>query len=159
MKPRILVPFDFSESAEQALAWAADLRRTTGADPLQLVHAITKRPPGSGEVPLATLLPNDDETASLQRSMIEAAQRHDAPATAEVAIRPDTIGNIIVDAGRSLNVDLIVMGTQGRTGMRRLVMGSVAEHVLRHADCPVVTVKARRHGDAKSELDESRRTQ
>jgi nucleotide-binding universal stress UspA family protein len=141
MKPRILVPFDFSESAEEAVAWAADLRRTTGAEPLRLVHAISMRPPGSGDVPLAMLLPNQDETAALQKSMVEAAQRHDAPATAEVAIRPDTVGNIIVDAARSMNADLIVMGTRGRTGVRRLVLGSVAEHVLRHADCPVVTVR------------------
>jgi len=158
MKPRTLLLFDSSANAEEALAWAADLQRTTEADPLRLVHAISMRPPGSGDVTLDVLVPNDDETASLTRSMTEAARRHDAPAIAEVATRHNTIGNIILDVPRNLKADLIVMGTQGRTGVKRLVLGSVGEHVLRHADCPVVTVKARRDGEAQSESGESRRT-
>jgi nucleotide-binding universal stress UspA family protein len=47
----------------------------------------------------------------------------------------------IVSAARAMESDLIVMGTHGRTGLGRLLMGSVAENVLRTAPCPVVTVK------------------
>ena len=46
MKPTILVPFDFSAAAESALAWAADLHKTTGAGPIQIVHAINSHPVG-----------------------------------------------------------------------------------------------------------------
>jgi len=144
MKPRILVPFDFSPTAEQALAWAADLQKTTSAAPILLVHAINSRPPGIGDATLEVLLPNKDEIAGLERTMVEAARRHGAQASAKVLIRASVVGDIIVDAARSEDAELIVMGTHGRTGVRRLFLGSVAEHVLRHADCPVVTVHAPR---------------
>jgi nucleotide-binding universal stress UspA family protein len=150
MQPKILVPFDFSTSAERALAWAADLQRTTGAAPLHLVHAISSRPPGTGDVALDILLPNDDEIAGLRRSMVEAAQRHGAMATAVVAIRASAVGDIILDAAHDAGADLIVMGTHGRSGVKRLLLGSVAEHVLRHSDCPVVTLHAPRDGNTGS---------
>ena len=85
MKPRILVPFDFSASVESALAWAADLQRTSRAEPVEMVHAIPSRPAGPGDVS-AQLLPNDDEIAGLERSMVEAARRFGAQASAKVQI-------------------------------------------------------------------------
>jgi nucleotide-binding universal stress UspA family protein len=146
MKPRILVPFDFSTTADGALAWAADLQKTSGAEPLQLVHAINSRPPGAGEVSLQVLVPSEEEIAGLESRMLEAARRHGARATAKVLVRSSGVGDIIVDAARSGGAGLIAMGTHGRTGVRRLFLGSVAEHVLRQADCPVVTVHAPRGG-------------
>ena len=142
MKPRIFVPFDFSASAESALAWAADLQRTSGAGPIEMVHAITSRPVGTGDVSLQMLLPNDDEIAGLERSMVEAARRHGSEASAKVRIASSDVRDIVLDAARSVGAELIVMGTHGRTGVKRLLLGSVAEHVLRHAGCPVVAVHA-----------------
>ena len=91
---------------------------------------------------MEALLPNEDEIAELERKMVEAASAHGARATAKVLIRLSEVGDIILDAARADGAELIVMGTHGRTGVRRLLLGSVAEHVLRHADCPVVTVHA-----------------
>jgi nucleotide-binding universal stress UspA family protein len=142
MKPKILVPFDFSAAAERALVWAADLRRTTGGPPLHLVHAISSRPAGAGEVSLDMLLPNADEIQTLERSMVEEARHLDTPATAAVQIGASNVGDLVLDAAKAAGTELIVMGSHGRTGVRRLLLGSVAEHVLRHADCPVVTVHA-----------------
>jgi nucleotide-binding universal stress UspA family protein len=144
MKPKILVPFDFSEAAERALAWAADLQRTTGGPPLELVHAITSRPAGTADVPLERLLPSEKEIGELDRSMVEKARAHGATASGAVWIRASNVGDIILDAAKSAGAELIVMGSHGRTGVKRLVLGSVAEHVLRHAACPVVTLHA--HG-------------
>jgi nucleotide-binding universal stress UspA family protein len=141
MKPTILVPFDFSETAQRALAWAADLQRSTGAPPLRLIHAISARPVGTIEAPLETILPNESEIVGLEREMVEKARAHDAPATAAVRIRSSSVGDILVDAARDLGVELVVMGSHGRTGVKRMLLGSVAEHVLRHANCPVVTVR------------------
>ena len=76
MKPRILVPFDFSASAEQALAWAVDLQRTSGAEAIRIVHAINSRPPGTGDVSLEMLLPNDGEIAALEKKMVDSAQKY-----------------------------------------------------------------------------------
>ena len=142
MKPTILVPFDFSAAAESALAWAADLHKTTGAAPIQIVHAISSRPVGIAEASVEVLLPNEDEIAELERKMVEAARARGAQATAKVLVRSSDAGDIILDAARAAGAELVVMGTHGRTGIGRLLLGSVAEHVLRHADCPVVAVHA-----------------
>jgi universal stress protein A len=141
MKPKIIVPFDLSETAERALAWAADLQRTTGGPPIHLVHAISSRPAGMAVIGLDMLLPTEDEMETLERDMVEKARRHEATATATVLVRASGVGDIILDAARSVGAELIVMGSHGRTGVKRLLLGSVAEHVLRHADCPVVTVR------------------
>ena len=143
MKPSILVPFDFSASAEAALAWAADLQRTTGAGPIQMVHAVSLEIPVAGELRFEIQVPNDDEIAGLERNMEEAAARQGGKVTAKVIIQPRSVGDIVIGAARSGKANLIVMGTHGRTGVKRLVLGSIAEHVLRHADCPVVAVRAR----------------
>ncbi|HVX93508.1 MAG TPA: universal stress protein [Polyangia bacterium] len=140
MKPKILVPFDFSDMAERALAWAADLQRTTSAPALHIVHAISSRPSGATDVPVERLLPDEDEIAELERAMLDQARRAEASATAAVWIRASKVGDIILDAAASEKADLVVMGSHGRTGVKRLLLGSVAEHVLRHAKCPVVTI-------------------
>jgi nucleotide-binding universal stress UspA family protein len=143
MKPKIMVPFDFSETAERALAWAADLQHTAGAPAIAIVHAISSRPVGTQELPLEMLLPNDNETKELERVMTESALRREAIVIPSVRVGAGSVGDIILDAAKSIGAELIVMGSHGRTGIKRLVLGSVAEHVLRHARCPVVTVRAR----------------
>jgi len=146
MKPTIMVPFDFSTAADSALAWAADLHKATGAAPIQIVHAISARPIGTAGAIVEPLLPNEDEIAGLEAKMVAAASAQGARATAKVLVKLSEVGDIILDAARRTGAELIVMGTHGRTGVRRLLLGSVAEHVLRHADCPVVTVHAPRSG-------------
>ena len=142
MKPRIFVPFDFSASAERALAWAVDLQRTSRADAIRIVHAINSRPPGTGDVSLDILLPNEGEVAALENKMLDSVRRYGGEATAKVVARANTVGDIILDEAHTTDSDLIVIGTHGRTGVKRIVFGSVAEHVVRHAPCPVVTVRA-----------------
>jgi universal stress protein A len=140
MKPQILVPFDFSATAERALAWAADLQRSTGAGPIRMVHAITSRPPGTADITLDLLLPDETEILALEASMRVAAERVGARADGGVTIASSAVGDILLDVAKQNGIDLIVMGTHGRTGVKRLVLGSVAEHVVRHAGCPVVVV-------------------
>jgi universal stress protein A len=142
MRPRILLPFDFSDTAERALDWAVDFQRVTGAPALHLVYVISSRPFGTSDVSLEMLLPNESEIAQLEGTMTETAHRRDATATAAVVSRTGSVGDIILDVAESHGADLIVMGSHGRTGVKRLLLGSVAEHVLRHAKCPVVTVRA-----------------
>lgn len=151
MKPRILVPYDFSTYSEQALAWAADLQRTTGAEPIRMIHAIDSRAAGTGAAGAGPdlLFPNDDEIAGLERSMREAALRNGSQASVVVRILARPVGDTILDAARDMGAELIVMGTHGRSGVRRVFLGSVAEHVLRHAECPVVTLRAVGDGDGR----------
>jgi nucleotide-binding universal stress UspA family protein len=140
MKPRILVAFDFGEPAKHALAWAADLNRTTGAEPIHLVHAIDTRPATAGEGPPITTLPGPDELAHMETRMREAARAADVQATIEVAVRPRPAHATILEVARRRGAELIVMGSHARHGIERLIMGSVAGQVARGADCPVVTL-------------------
>lgn len=149
MKPRIVVPFDFSEGAERALRWAATLQRATGAGPIRLVHALSTIPLMDGETMLALHVPNDDEVAGLERSMLATAEQCGATASARVLVEGNEIKDMVLQAAEEPDVDLVVMGTHGRSGLTRLLIGSVAEHLLRHAPCPVVTV--RNLGPRKSE--------
>jgi nucleotide-binding universal stress UspA family protein len=143
MKPRILVPFDFSESAEKALSWAADLHSTTKSDePIHVVHLISSFPFGDSPSTVDMLFPNADEVETLRRQVTDAAAKAGARAVVDVIIRPISVGDAVMSVAEEVQADLIVMGTHGRTGVKRLVLGSVAEHVTRRAACPVVTVRA-----------------
>ena len=144
MKPRIMVPFDFSETADAALAWAADLRATTGGPPLEIVHAVDARPLGTPELQINPVLPDENETRRLEQTMRAAAKRCGADANVHIILQADEVPRILIDAARELRADVIAMGTHGLTGVRRLLLGSVAEHLVRHADCPVVTVRGGR---------------
>jgi nucleotide-binding universal stress UspA family protein len=140
MKPRILVAFDFGEPAVHALAWAVDLNRTTGGPPLHLVHAIDTRPAVASESPTVVMLPGPPEVAAIERRLREAARAAGAEATFEVALRPTTASATILEVARRMNAELIVMGSHARRGLERLLLGSVAAHVARGAECPVTTV-------------------
>lgn len=140
--PRIFVPYDFSDNATQALAWAADLHRTIRAtEPIRLTHVISTLPVGTPESALEMLIPTPDEVATLERDMAAAAAKAEVPAVPGVVIRPLSTAELVVTAAEEAKADLIVMGTHGRTGVKRWVLGSVAEHVVRHASCPVVTIR------------------
>jgi nucleotide-binding universal stress UspA family protein len=147
MKPRIMVPFDFSETADAALAWAADLRAATGAPPIEMIHAVDARVLGTPELPVNPIVPDEEETLRLEQRMRDAAARHHAKANVHVIVQASELPRIVTDAARELRADLIAMGTHGLSGVRRLLLGSVAEHVVRHAPCPVMTVRSRHKPD------------
>jgi nucleotide-binding universal stress UspA family protein len=140
MKPRILVPYDFSVAAERALAWSADLLRTSGGGELHLVNVVNPVPPIAS---VAGALPaySEDEVRRVEASLRDAADRYGTHADAEVVMSP-SIGESVVATARKQHVDLIVMGTHGRGGIARAMLGSVADYLVRHAECPVVTMRA-----------------
>jgi len=135
----ILHPTDFSERSALAFRLACALARDYGAR-LILLHVTA--PPlvayGEGVVipPTAAEARHDREREELHRLR---------PADPEVVaehrlMEGDAVGAILA-AARETHADLVVMGTHGRTGLRRLLMGSVAEQVVRRAPCPVLTVR------------------
>jgi nucleotide-binding universal stress UspA family protein len=144
MKSRIFVPYDFSDNARQALAWAAELHRAIRAtEPVRLAHVISTLSVGAPDSVIGMLVPTPEEIATLERDMTAAAAQAEVSAIPQVVIRPLPTAELVVAAATEANADLIVMGTHGRTGVKRLVLGSVAEHVVRHARCPVVTIRMR----------------
>jgi nucleotide-binding universal stress UspA family protein len=138
----ILFPTDFSESAEAAFSVATMLAREHGAR-LIVLH-VYPSPVCHGEVVARRQGPGYE--ADLHRLL----DRYDAPDPAtrveRLLLEGDAAEEIVRLAEEE--ADLIVMGTRGRTGLARLLMGGVAEKALRRASCPVITVRATPAGKA-----------
>ena len=146
---KILVATDFSEPSDAALAYGRELARTFGASltVLHIVDNILTRAYGAEGVVLA-----DPE---LQREIETSAQRQvDAVLFDEdrkmlgavgLVITSNSPSAAIVTYARDASIDLIVMGTHGRGAIAQLLMGSVAERVVRIAPCPVLTVRHPEH--------------
>lgn len=141
MKPTILVPYDFSPPAHAALGWAADLQKSTGAGPLHVIHAVSALTVVPSTLPVGALLPTEEEMKEFEEKMRGAARAFGAPAVARVIVRASAIGEIVLEEAQAVDASLIVMGTHGRGAIKRLFLGGVADHVVRHATCPVVTVR------------------
>ena len=140
MKPRILVPFDFSPTAESALLWAADLHRSLGGE-LKLVHVLPTVPMGvsvAGELPMPA--PSEVDVAKLDDELQKVAERFVPGAATEVLFAANPSEGVL-HAADTWIPDLIVIGTHGRGGVKRLLLGSVADVLVRTATCPVVTVR------------------
>jgi len=138
----ILVPVDFSSHAEKALDFAIGLAKGLGAR-LELLHCYPINPGGIS--PYGIVLPeNLDREMRDAASMRMAEWRERVVAAgleAEITLAPAFPSEAISATAEEHGSDLIVMGTRGLTGLRHVLLGSVAERTLRIAPCPVVTVK------------------
>jgi len=133
----ILVPTDFSPRSESALRLASAIARDYGAR-LILLHVLETYPAFYGDG--AMVLPPLAEDSEQARSLLDKLP---VPAhiLAERQVREGDAAIQILEAIGEFHADLIVMGTHGRTGLGRLLVGSVAENVMRKATCPVLTVR------------------
>ena len=134
---KILFPTDFSTLSDAALRHATALARDMGAK-LIIVHV--EEPPaayGTGEMYYG--IPDPDLPALTK--MLEAVRPTDAAVPFEHRMATGDPASEIVALATDEKVDMIVLGTHGRTGLGRLLMGSVAEAVVRRAPCPVFTFK------------------
>lgn len=133
----ILVALDFSALGEQALNTAMELAQTLQAR-LTLVHIVEL--PVTTDIDIAAYLAKME--ASSRREMGTYQKRvADAGLAAEVIIARGIPYKDIVDIAKDKHVDLIIMGSHGRTGFQHLMLGSVAERVLRLAPCPVMVIR------------------
>lgn len=155
---RLLVAVDLSECSRAALNYAIELARRCGCSSMAVVHVLTteslrvsikKRYPFTPRTTEGPILLDDSELIDLiaeEREKSYTTLQCFVPTAAEslnVALQV-VIGDPfegIIEAARAWRADLVVMGTHGRTGLQRVVMGSVAERVVRAAPCAVLTVK------------------
>jgi universal stress protein A len=135
----ILVPVDFSEYQETVLDLAASLASTCKAKLVIVYVADPARTYGETTV--------YSGIADPQREVMEKMLHEVRPPSPDVPYthryRTGVPADAIVDCAKEVKADMIVMGTHGRTGFSRVLMGSVAEAVVRSAPCPVITVKMR----------------
>ncbi len=134
---RILAPTDFSPASVAAFEYAIDLALQTKAD-IVLCHTWELSAYASPKSSLAMGMKRDIE-AELDRFAARANGR--VPVRCIVLLGPSATE--IADAADREHADLIVMGSTGRTGLPHVLLGSVAERVVRLARCPVLTVRSR----------------
>jgi universal stress protein A len=142
---RILVPIDFSDSSLRALSAAQDFARAFGAEVLVLhvVEPIYYATPADMYVTspnLSLMLDEQRHLAQQQLARIAAGlkgkgQRH------RTILKTGTPAQLITDTAEETKADLIVMSTHGRSGLAHILLGSVTERVVRHASCPVLTIR------------------
>ncbi len=145
---RILVPTDFSKHSQNALTYAAEFADKFGAE-LYLLHVVQDLSlffpdPVSGAPPITP--PVDQLTAAVQVSLDRLVRDNDlARLKVHQVVREGTPFYEIIRFAREADVDLIVMGTHGRSGLVHVLLGSVTEKVVRKAPCPVLTVRHPEH--------------
>jgi nucleotide-binding universal stress UspA family protein len=147
---RIMLASDFSAASRPALRKALELARSTRAR-LLIVHALSPViPPLMGEgvyvspTTWNTIEAGARRAAQRQLARLLQAARKSGVRAQGLVIEGAPSADRIVRAARARRVDLLVVGTHGRTGLSRLVLGSVAARVVATAPCPVLTVRARR---------------
>jgi nucleotide-binding universal stress UspA family protein len=138
-----LVPVDFSDSARHAVDLAAELVRPGGAG-ITLLHVVEAPVSYSGELPDPEFLQALDRHSAEHLDQWAAQLRGRVSVPVAIRSRVGWAGaEILAALDRDPYVDLVVMGSHGRTGLARVLLGSVAEKIVRHARCPVLVARKR----------------
>lgn len=151
---RILLPSDFSDSAAQARDYACGLAAELGAE-LFLLHVLSDPLQSAPSFGMGLVSPEllqrsperDRKIESAAQEKLRASLSDEWSSKHQVACETRW-GNPFVETvryAREHEIDLIVMGTHGRSGLKHALLGSVAENVVRHAPCPVLTVRPEGH--------------
>ena len=144
----VLVATDFGNTSNAALDYGRNLARTFGGK-LRLLHVVDAGvmvsaaefyPAGAGDLEAELLSKASAELDALLTEEDRVRLR------AEPAVRASSsVAGTIIEFAKQTHVDIIVVGTHGRGPLGRFLMGSVAEHVVRHAPCPVLVVRPNEH--------------
>jgi nucleotide-binding universal stress UspA family protein len=140
----ILVPTDFSEGAAQALTWARTLAQAFRAE-IIFLHVlevpISWTPLGGlGSIPTSPSTEFVEQLTGGAQTILETVAP-DAPEVTRRLLRKGHPREVILAVAQEVGADVVVMGTRGRGGVSHLLIGSVAEHVVRHSPVPVWTVR------------------
>lgn len=151
MYQRILVPVDNSASSKVMLAEVARFAKLCPSATIKLVHVVDLAPATSSETEFMSPSAITDVENAIKRSgsevldtaVAQAKAAGLAPEAAVLEIYGQQLASAIVDESKNWNADIIIMGTHGYSGLSHLLMGSVAEGVVRHATVPVLLVHTR----------------
>ena len=152
---RILVPIDFSRQSLTALKYAVDLAREHQSEVI-LVHVLEPLPYGAERWNEPTkVLEERQKAAANELATIENRTAKEYPRCRK-ELHFGVIHQVICELVRKLKIDMIVLSTHGRTGLNHLIMGSEAEKLVRHAPCPVLTIKAQVQARSRGTQREAR---
>lgn len=139
---RILVPVDFSSASGKAVAYADAFASTFGAS-VVLIHVVEPLvlPSEFGYVPAPSPEEEMRHLAAVKTRLQSLAADLESAKRSAVEVRIGRPWQEITTAAQELGADLLVITTHGRTGIKHVLMGSVAEKIVRHAGCPVLVVR------------------
>ncbi len=145
---RILVPTDFSKHSTNALRYAAAFAEKFGAE-LYLLHVVQDLAlfiPEAVSVAPPIAPPVEQMTAAVRAALEKVVRDANLQGlTVHTDVREGTPFYEIIQAAKEKDVDLIIMGTHGHSGLAHVLLGSVTEKVVRKAPCPVLTVRHPEH--------------
>jgi nucleotide-binding universal stress UspA family protein len=144
---RLLVPTDFSDASRSAVrygvAFAENFKCTLHL--LHVLETVTGADPLALEIPERSTIEHAIEATAWDQLRGVLSSSEQARVRVELAIEWGSPADEILRYAKEHTIDLIAMGTHGRGGVGRLLLGSVTENVVRHAPCPVLTVRSREH--------------
>lgn len=140
----ILCPTDFSEFSQEAVSYGCELAEKFGAE-LHLLNVVQQYEtvaPGSGEwfTPFTEMLPELQQQSQAQLAKLPGSE-WTSKLTVHRITRVGAPIDEITKYAKEHDIDLIVQGTHGRRGVKHMLLGSVAENIVRYAPCPVLTVR------------------
>jgi nucleotide-binding universal stress UspA family protein len=146
---QVVVATDFGEAAQAALDYGREFARTFGAK-LVLLHVVDNvlMRPYAAEGYVATYPELQREIESAAQKQLDATLDEDDRRTLNaeaIVLKSNNPAAAIVNYARDTDVDIVIMGTHGRGAVAHMLMGSVAERVVRTAPCPVLTVRHPEH--------------
>jgi len=147
----ILTPIDFGQASDHALDMAMQFGKVLEAR-LTLIHVVQTPSIVGFDSGMGVSQYIDEVTSQARQSLAQYAQRVQASGLACEAVTE--IGSpfqLIVDYAATQQVDMIVMGTHGHTGLQHMLLGSVAERVVRLATCPVLVTRGEQKESAAAE--------
>jgi len=138
---KILVPVDFSDCSIKALQYAITFAHQFNCS-LTLIHVVQLHYGGALYGPLDFPLLEQDFQSESKKHLMELSKKHiQGKVPAKTVSRAGRPATEIAKAAKELHIDLIILSTHGYTGLAHAWMGSTAENVVRHAPCPVLTVR------------------
>lgn len=148
----ILAPTDFSAHSEQAVRYACGLAARLGSE-LHLLHILSEILPAGPDPILMPVMPPEYYQENEARAKETLTRLLDpawgSPRTVVTAVRWGSPVEVIVAYADDHRIDLLVIATHGRTGLSHVLLGSVAERIVREAPCPVLTLRDRRGGSTQ----------
>ncbi len=137
----ILCPVDFSDASRKAVQYAKEFAAGMGAS-VHLLNVVEPRPMAVDITLNYVPLEEDLEKAAIEDLKLILQELTQAGLKAECSIEFGNPSDVILEKADELDVNLVIMGSHGKKGLSRFIMGSVAETVVRKANCPVLIVKS-----------------
>ena len=134
---KILIPLDDSKFAERNVEYVKNMAKKMDAE-LLLLHIVALPPSAPGNIDLEPLEKNGKEFLEKHKKQLES---EGVKVSIKVVVGFGRVGQIIIDEAQKENADLIALGAKGKSLMRNILIGSVADHVTRNAACSVLVIR------------------